>query len=46
MDIKYNILSEWIEYDLIVPERVGTKLNMADYFTKQVGPLAFHRHMN
>ena len=45
MDIKYNVLCEWVERDLIVLERVDTKLNMADHhFTKQLGPLAFRRH--
>ena len=44
MDIKYNVLSEWVERDLIVLERIYTKLNMVDHFTKQLGPLTFPRH--
>ena len=44
MDIKYNVLCEWVERDLIVLERVNNKLNMADHFTKQPGPFAFRRH--
>ena len=44
MDIKYNVLCKWVERDLIVLERVDTKLNMADHFTKQLGSLDFRRH--
>ena len=46
MDVKYNVLCEWVERDLIVLERVDTKLNLADHFTKQLGPLLFHRHVD
>ena len=46
MDIKYNLPCEWVECDLIILERVDTKLNMADHFTKRLGPLAFRRHMD
>ena len=44
MDIKYNILCEWVERDLIVLVRVDTKLNNADHLAKQLGPLASCRH--
>ena len=44
MDLKYNVLCEWVDRDLITLERVATKLNLADHFTKQLGPLLFHRH--
>ncbi len=44
MGIKYKVLCEWVERELEVLERVETKLNMADHFTKQLGPLLFHRH--
>ncbi|KAL7538057.1 LOW QUALITY PROTEIN: hypothetical protein ACHAXR_008252 [Thalassiosira sp. AJA248-18] len=44
MDIKHRVLCEWVERDLIKLERVDTTLNMADHFTKQLGPLLFYRH--
>ena len=44
IDIKYFSLAEWVEHDLLMLERVDTSQNMADHFTKQLGPLAFSRH--
>ena len=44
MDITYNVLREWVEHDLIILERVDTKLNMAGHSTKKLGPLAFRHH--
>ncbi|EJK59937.1 hypothetical protein THAOC_19786 [Thalassiosira oceanica] len=46
MDIKYHVLCEWVERDLIKLERVDTTINMADHFTKQLGPTLFHRHID
>ena len=46
MDIKYNVLCEWVERDLIKLKRVDTSLNMADHFTKQLGPVLFNRHVD
>ena len=46
MDIKYHVLCEWVEQDLILLSRVDTTLNMADHFTKQLGPTLFHRHLD
>ena len=46
MDIKYNVLCEWVERDLIKLERVDTSLNMADHVTKQLGPTLFNRHVD
>ena len=46
MDIKYKVLAEWVERDLIKLERVNTTLNCADHFTKQLGPLLFQRHVD
>ena len=46
MDIKYNVLCKWVERDLIKLERVDTSLNMADHFTKQLGPTLFNRHVD
>ncbi len=34
MDIRYHILCEWVERDLIVLEWVHTTINEADHFTK------------
>ena len=44
IDIKYHVLCQWVEQDLIKLERISTKLNIADIFTKQLGPLLFRRH--
>ena len=46
MDVKYHVLAEWVERDLIHLERVHTSKNMADHFTKQLTPALFHRHMD
>ena len=46
MDIKYNALCEWVEHDLLKLERVDTSVNMADIFTKQLGPTLFNRHVD
>ena len=46
MDVKYHVLSEWVERDLIQLERVHTSKNLADHFTKQLTPALFHRHMD
>ena len=46
MDIKFNVLCEWTERDLILLRRVDTAINMADHFTKQLGPTLFHRHID
>lgn len=46
MDIKYNVLTKWVERDLVILKCVDTKLNMADHFTKQLGPLALCCHTN
>ena len=44
IDIKWFSLAEWVERDLLKLERVDTTQNMADHFTKQLGPLLFSRH--
>ena len=46
MDTKYHVLCEWVERDLIKLERVDTSQNLADHFTKQLGPNLFHRHVD
>ncbi len=45
MDIKYHVLCEWVECDLLVLSRVDTLVNMLDHLTKQLGPTLFHRHV-
>ena len=44
IDIKYHVICQWTEQDLIKLERVASALNIADIFTKQLGPLLFRRH--
>ncbi len=44
MDIKYFSLSEWVERDLMLLERIDTSLNLADHFTKGLHTALFHRH--
>ena len=44
IDIRQFALCDWVERDLIMLERVPTALNMADHFSKQLGPLLFRRH--
>ena len=46
MDIRYNVLCEWVERDLIVLERVDTRINEADHFTKLLSRVLFHRHID
>jgi hypothetical protein len=44
MDIKYFLLSEWVENDLMWLERIDMSINLADHFTKSLQPPLFHRH--
>ena len=44
MDIKYFLLCDWVKRDLMHLERVDTKINMADMFTKSLPQLMFYRH--
>ena len=46
MDIRYHVLCEWVERDLIVLERVDTTINEADHFTKPLSRVLFHRHID
>ncbi|KAL7550177.1 hypothetical protein ACHAWF_013417 [Thalassiosira exigua] len=46
MDIKYFVLCDWIERDMLKLERVDTSLNMADHFTKPLPRILFHRHVD
>lgn len=44
MDIKYQVLCEWVERDLLHLKRIDTSINLADLFTKQLGTTLFYRH--
>jgi hypothetical protein len=44
LDIKYFSLSEWVERDLMVLERIDTSINLLDHFIKSLQPNLFHRH--
>jgi hypothetical protein len=44
VDIKYFSLSEWVEHDLMLLERIDTSINLADHFTKGLQTALFHRH--
>jgi hypothetical protein len=46
MDIRYNVLCEWVKRDLIILERVDTTINEADHFTKLLSRVLFHRHID
>ena len=46
MDIKYHVLCKWVEQDLLLLSCVDTTLNLADHFTKQLGPTLFHQHID
>ncbi len=41
MDIKYHVICEWVEQDLLTLKRIDTTINMADLFTKSLGPTLF-----
>ena len=44
--LRYHVLCEWVECDLLILSRVDTSTNMSDHFTKQLGPTLFHRHVD
>jgi hypothetical protein len=44
MDIRYFALSDWVERDLIILERIHTAINEADHFTKILDRTLFYRH--
>ncbi len=44
LDIRYRALSDWIERDLMLLERVDTSVNTSDHLTKLLGRVLFHRH--
>ena len=44
MDIKYQVICEWVERDLLKLERIDTTINLADLFTKHLSLALFYRH--
>jgi len=43
MDIKYFSICEWVDRDLMLLERIDTKLNLSDHLTKGLTRALFHR---
>jgi hypothetical protein len=46
MDIKFQVICEWVQRDLLHLKRIDTTINLADLFTKQLGPTLFYRHLD
>ena len=46
LDIKYHVLTEWTERNLLKLERVDTTQNQAAHYTKQLTPVLYYRHMD
>jgi hypothetical protein len=46
MDIKYHALCEWVDWDLLKLECINTMINLANHFTKHLGQVLFHCHVN
>ena len=46
MDLKYFVLQEWVERDLLLLRHINTADNYADALTKALGRTLFYRHMN
>ena len=44
MDIKYQVICEWVERDLLHLKRIDTSINLADLFTKNLSTSLFYRH--
>ena len=44
IDIKYHVICQWVEQDLMKLVRVAPALNVAVIFTNQLEPLLFRRH--
>ncbi len=44
IDIKYFSLCDWVERDLMLLERIGTKINMSNHFPKNLSHTLLHRH--
>ncbi len=46
IDIKYFSLCNWVERDLMLLERIDTKINISDHFTKNLSKALFHCHVD
>jgi hypothetical protein len=46
MDIKYQALCKWVEWDFLKLERIDTTISLTDNFTKQLGQVLFHCHVD
>ncbi len=46
MYIKYHAICKWVERDLLKLERIDTMINLADHFTKKLGRVLFHCHVD
>jgi hypothetical protein len=46
MDIRFFALSEWVERDLVILERIHTSVNEADHLTKVLDRTLFYRHVD
>ncbi len=44
IDIKYFLLCEWVERNLMILDCIDTSINMADHLTKALQPTLFHHH--
>ena len=44
IDIKYFVLCEWVEHDLILLKQIDTSINIADHLTKILSHTLFHQH--
>jgi hypothetical protein len=45
-DIKYFVLCDWIERDLIILKHIDTSINPSDHLTKTLTRILFHPHAN
>lgn len=46
MDIKFFLLLDWVESDLLLLEPIKTARNPSDLMTKLLGYLLFHQHVD
>ena len=46
MDIRFFALSDWVESDLILLERIHTSINESDQLTKTLERIPFYRHVD
>ena len=46
MDIRFFALSDWVERDLILLERIHTSINESDHLTKTLERTLFYRHVD